>query len=372
MRLFSCIFLSLTIYYNYINCYNPFLNLFLDKKAPLSKNKNTTYIYGHLNPDTDSIISAIVLADFQKKMGNTNNIVPCRLGELNKETKFVLTFFNVSTPRLITDLSGANEVFLVDHNAPSHSLDFKNANIIGLIDHHAITGFETDNPIEIITKPVGSTCTILYELYRRYNIDITETIAGLIMSAIISDTLLLKSSITTKEDIEAVKNLSDYTGIDYLNYGHSMLVAGTDVSDLTEYEIIALDSKNYQVNGYSVQIAFLNSLDIIQILNRKEKLLEEIDNHINKNKVQLFMFVIVDIMEMDSIALVRGTISNVVETAFDVKIEDSQVFLKGISSRKKDVYPKISNVIKQLPEYNYHEIIKFNGIILFIILFLLV
>jgi manganese-dependent inorganic pyrophosphatase len=352
------------------------LNFFLDNEL-LSKNKTTiTYIYGHINPDTDAILSPIVLADFLKKRGSPNNIIPCRLGEVNKETKFALNYFKVNSPRLIMDLSGADEVILVDHNAPSQSLDFKNANIVGVIDHHAITGFESEKPIDIITKPVGCTCTILYELYMQYNISISDSIAGLIISAIISDTLLLKSSITTEQDIQALKTLSERIGIDYLNYGRSMLMAGTEISDLNEYEIIELDSKNYKVNGYSIQIAFLNSVDISKVLYRKAKLLEEIDKFINKNKLELFMLVIVDIMEMDSTALVRGNITNVVETAFNVEIIDSEVFLKGVSSRKKDVYPKIANVINEMPEYNdiktndYH-IIKFNTI-LYLILLLLV
>ena len=145
-------------------------------------------------------------------------------------------------------------------NSPTQSLDFKNANIVGLIDHHAMTGFETTNPIQIITKPVGCTCTILYQLYKQYNISISENIASLMVSAIISDTLLLKSPITTEEDIYAVENLANEIGMNYKDYGYNMLEAGVDISDMTESEIINLDSKAYKVNGYNIQIAFLNSL----------------------------------------------------------------------------------------------------------------
>ena len=380
MRIISYFFISFSFYY--INCVTPFVNLILEDDN-LKNAKKTTYIYGHINPDSDTIISAIVVADLQKKMGNTNNLVPCRLGELNKETQFVLNFFKVNPPMLITDLSGADEVILVDHNAPSQSLDFQNANIVGLIDHHAITGFETSNPIEIITKPVGCTSTILYGLYKQNNITISESIAGLMLSAIISDTLLLKSPITTQQDVEAVELLSEYIGMDYFSYGRSMLIAGTDVSDLTEYQIIDFDSKNFKVNGYSIQIAFVNSVDVNSILKyRKEKLLEEMNKMIGKKNLQLFVLVIVDILEMDSTALITGSLSKAVETAFGVEIVDNEVFLKGITSRKKEVYPNIANVLKDLPEFssgtnsteivnNSYSKIKFNNFVYLALLLLI-
>ena len=195
--------ISISLYLYYIKCSLPFLNLLFENDT-IKNNNSTIYIYGHLSPDTDSIISSIVLADYQQKIDDRNNVISCRLGKLNKETKYALNYFNVESPVLITDLSGADKVFLVDHNSPSQSIDSENANIIGIIDHHALSDFTFMKPIQIITKPVGSTCTILYELYRKNNISISKEIAGLIMSAIISDTLLLRSPSTTQKDIDAV------------------------------------------------------------------------------------------------------------------------------------------------------------------------
>ena len=349
----------------------PFFNLLVENNTKLNE-KSILYIYGHLNPDTDSIVSSLVFADYLKKLGNTNHIIPCRPGKLNKETKYVFDYFNVEPPVLITDLSGADEVILVDHNSPSQSLDFENANIIGIIDHHAISDFKSENPINIITKAVGSTCTILYELYRQNNINITKEIAGLMISAIISDTLLLKSPITTQEDIEAITFLSEYIDIDYKNFGYNLLMAGTDISDLSEYDIINLDSKAYKVNGYMIQIAFINSVNISEILKRKEKLLEEIDKFIEKKKLHLFAFVIVDIINIDSTLLIRGSLSKVIETAFNVEIQDNEVFLKGISSRKKQVYPNIAKVINKLPNLaNTHDRINYNIVLILGLLLLI-
>lgn len=356
MRIIYCFILSFL--FHYINLTLPFINIILEQNSLIK----TTYIYGHLNPDTDAILSPIILTDFLTKLGNPNIIVPCRLGEINKETQYVLNYFKKDPPLLISDLSGADEVILVDHNSPSQSLDFKNAKIVGLIDHHAITGFEVNEPIEIITKPVGCTCTILYQLYKYNNITISKDIAGLMMSAIISDTLLLKSSITTQEDIDAVVLLSDYIDLNYQEFGIKLLSAGTNISDLNEYEIINLDNKKYTVNGYKINIAFLNSIDPKEVLVRKKQLLKEINKCLEESNEQLFILVIVNIIDMDSYAIVSGKFSKIIETVFGVEIQDNETFLKGINSRKKDVYPKIANALNALNKYNYSKYFKLGSI----------
>ena len=374
----ECFLLFLFLLFN-INCKLPFFNL-LPRNKKLSSEPNLTYIYGHLNPDTDSISSAIILSDYLNKTGSQNLIIPCRVGELNKETKYALKTFNVTEPKLITDPSEADEVILVDHNEPSQSLNFNDAKIVGLVDHHAITGFFTKDPINIITKPIGCTCTILYELYKSNNIEIPYHIAGLMVSAIISDTLLLKSAITTQADIDAVIDLSDKYDIQYLNYGRQLLSEGADVSDLNEEQIINLDSKSYKVNGYNIQIAFLNSVDVDSLLKaRKNKLLTEINKFNEKNKKQLFTLVIVDIFKFDSTVLVSGEYISVVEKAFNVKVIDNQAFLKGITSRKKEVYPKLAEVFYSLDEYENDEDednisihIKRNWLLLLVIMFLFI
>lgn len=349
MRVFFLLFL-ISLYY--INCVLPFFNI-LSEKDPLSQEKNITYIYGHINPDTDAISSPIILADFLTKRGAKKTIIPCRLGEINKETAFALNFFNFSIPKKIDDPTEADQVILVDHNSPEQSIDFENANIVALIDHHAITGFYTNDPITIITKPLGCTCTILYELYKSNGIEISKDIAGLMVSAIISDTLLLKSPITTEEDINVVKNLSEYIDLDYEIYGRELLQAGCDVSDLTGDEIINLDSKFYEVNGYRMQIAFLNSVDVINFIHeRKQEVLDSINNFVKNNNMQLFILVIVDIYDMDSTCLTGGEYTIAVEKAFNVTVVNNEVFLQGISSRKKEVYPGLAKAFNEMPEYH--------------------
>ena len=371
------IFLLCLVSLSYINSVLPFFNI-IPKKIGLSDEKKTTYIYGHTNPDTDTICSAIVLAYYLNQTEPNKNSIPSRLGELNKETKFVLEKFEQEIPVLIKDPTDADEVILVDHNNPSQSLDFNKANIVGLIDHHAITGFYTNEPINIITKPIGSTCTILYQLFKSNNIEIPEKIAGLMVSAIISDTLLFKSAVTTSEDEDAVKSLSDYYKFNYMTLGRELLTRGTDVSDLTEEQIINLDSKSYTVNGYKIQIAVLNSVDIDSFLKgRKEKILIEMNKYASDKKKQLFAFVIIDIFNIKSTALVVGKYTNVFEKAFNVTLVDNQASLGAITSRKKEIYPPIAEQFELLPKYEEKEkksvstFIKLNGL-LFMSLILLV
>ena len=342
---------SFLLFFSLSNIYYslPFFNYnFRNENSTAGK---ITYIFGHKSPDTDSIASSIALADYLKKAGNQNKIIPCRLGELNKETKYVLKTFKVETPLLLTNLSEKDEVILVDHNDPSQTLEPEKANVIGLIDHHALTGLITTKPIKIITNPLGCTSTIIYELFRQNNITISNKTAGIILSAIISDTILLKSKSTTNEDIDAFNYLTEYTRINSTKYGLEMLIAGTNVSDYSEYDIINVDSKSYTVNGYPIQIAIINSANISEIMERKIKLLGEIDKYIKENNKQLFVLNIIDIINLDSTILVKGNLSNVIETAFNVQLKDSEAFLKGITSRKKEVYPPISKVINELPEY---------------------
>ena len=210
MKKFFILSLLFILFSNYHSL--PFFKISNQKNNSTAKN---TYIFGHKNPDCDTIFSAIGLSEYLNLSGyNSENIIPCRLGELNKESKYALETFQVEAPILVSNLTGDDiEVILVDHNTPSQSLDSAKNYIIGLIDHHAINGFETVSPIKIIEHPIGSTCSIIYQLFRENNIEISNKTAGLLISGIISDTILLKSSTTTEEDIEAFNYLTNLMGI---------------------------------------------------------------------------------------------------------------------------------------------------------------
>lgn len=344
--IFSLLFICLKIYFSL-----PFFKNTIENKT--QSNNIITYIYGHKSPDCDSICSTIAMADYLKKIKyNSKEIIPCRLGELNKDIKFALSQFEVETPLLISNLTGDYEVILVDHNSPSQSLDIDREKIIGLIDHHALTDFETLNPIKIISNPIGSTCSIIYELFKSNNIEISNKTAGLLISGIISDTLLLKSSSTTQEDIDAFSDLTNLLKINTTQYGYNLLLKSTDISDINEKDIINLDSKSYIVNGYPIQIGIIQTINVTEVLSRKESLIKEIDAFNKEKKKELYILMIVDIIKLDTTLIVRGNYSFIVESAFGVKLEDNQAFLKGVTSRKNFVYPKIAKILDVLEEYN--------------------
>ena len=201
------------------------------------------FIFGHKSPDTDTITSSIVMEDLERKIGNSE-AKAYRLGKPNKETEFILNYFKVEAPELLEEIPEKANVILVDHNSFAQSVQgIEKANILKVVDHHCISGFETATPLFYIAQPVGCTATILYELYVMNKIEISEKMAGLMLSAIISDTLLFKSPTCTPKDKEVANELAKIAKIDIESYGMEMLKAGTDLSDFSAEELINLDSK---------------------------------------------------------------------------------------------------------------------------------
>ena len=295
-------------------------------------------VFGHKSPDTDTICSAIVMSDFQKKLGKEAKAV--RLGELNKETKFALNYFGFEAPELISSVEEGQEVILVDHNEFSQSVDgIDKAKIKMVVDHHRICDFNTAEPLYYRAEPVGCTNTILLKMYKEYGFEIDKKLAGLMLSAIISDTLLLKSPTKTDEDEKAVKELAKIAEVDYNAYGLEMLKAGTDLSDYTAEELIALDCKKCDLKDKKAKVAQVNTADITEMMKRKADFEAAIKKDIEKNNLDIFVFVITDILESNSQAIVLGNSTDIFEKGFNKKLEDNTAFLPGVVSRKKQILP---------------------------------
>ena len=302
-----------------------------------------TFITGHKSPDTDSIASALVMANLEKKLGNTNEVIACRLGNLNKETEYALNYFKVEAPVLIDSVAEADEVILVDHNSFAQNVsDIASAKITKVVDHHCISGFETAEPLFYMAQPVGSTCTILYELYKMNNIEIEPVYAGLMLSAIVSDTLLFKSPTCTEKDIKTANALAEIANVDINTYGLDMLKAGTDLSSFTAEELIDIDSKEFNANGAKFQIAQVNTVDIDSVLENKAEIETAMNNLISSNGLDLFVFAITDILNSNSKAIVLGNRIDAVEKAYNLTVEDNLAFLPGVVSRKKQILPVIT------------------------------
>ena len=296
-------------------------------------------VFGHKSPDTDTICSAIVMADLQTKIRG-EKVTPCRLGEINEETKFALKKFNVEAPKFIEKVEEGQKVILVDQNEFSQSVEgIENAKIEAVVDHHRINNFETSEPLFYYAQPVGCTSTILFELYNSNNIDIPAQMAGLMLSAIISDTLLLKSPTTTEKDKKALEALAKIADVDVNIYGLEMLKAGTNLDKYTEDELIRLDAKKIEKEDIKYVIAQVNTVSIPDILKRKEKIEQEINKEILAKGLSLFVFVITDIINSNSEAIVLGDRTDVIAKSYEIK--DNIAVMPGVVSRKKQVLPLV-------------------------------
>jgi manganese-dependent inorganic pyrophosphatase len=301
-------------------------------------------IFGHKNPDTDTICSAIAYADLKKQLGM--DVEPVRLGQINGETQFALDQFNAQAPRLVeTVASEVNSVILVDHNERQQSAnDIADVRVLEVIDHHRIANFETSDPLYYRCEPVGCTATILNKMYKENNKEISKPIAGLMLSAIISDSLLFKSPTCTPEDVAAARELAEIAEVDADVYGLEMLKAGADVRDKSISELLSLDAKGFEMGSSKVEIAQVNVVDTADVLVRQAELEAAISSIIEEKNLDLFLFVVTDILTNDSVGLALGSKIAAVEKAYNVALSNNTATLKGVVSRKKQIVPVLTDI----------------------------
>ena len=303
--------------------------------------ENKILIFGHKNPDTDTICSALVKEILNKKKGCEKSKA-VRLGNLNKETQYALKYLGLEEPELIEKVEEGQEVILVDHNEFNQSVEgIEKAKILEVVDHHRISNFETSEPLYYTARPFGCTSTILFEEFKQNNIEIEKIEAVLMASAIISDTLLLKSPTTTEHDRKALEELGKIADINIEEYGLEMLKAGTDLDDFSEEELINLDAKSLDKNGTKFVIAQVNTVSIEDVLKRKEKLEVAMNKEIEEKGLSLFVLAITDILNSNSEIIALGEKADAVEKGFEKKLENNTVFLEGVVSRKKQVLPLV-------------------------------
>lgn len=299
-------------------------------------------IFGHKNPDTDSICSSLVREILDKKNG-WNCTEATRLGNINKETQYVLDYLGIEAPRLIEKVEEGQGVILVDHNEFNQSVEgIEKAKILSVTDHHKIANFETSEPLYYTAKPYGCTATILFEEFKAFSHSIEKKEAILMLSAIISDTLLLKSPTTTDTDKKALEELGKIAEIDVNAYGLEMLKAGTDLDDFSCEELICLDAKVFEKSGTKFVIAQVNTVDINDVLKRQSELEATISKEMSKLGFDLFVLAITDILNSNSEIIALGNkAETIIKDAFGKELKDNRAFLEGVVSRKKQLLPNI-------------------------------
>jgi len=304
-------------------------------------------IFGHKNPDTDSITAAISYAYLKKQLGM--DVEAVRLGAVTNETAYALKHFGFEEPRLIEKASPeVNKVILVDHNEKQQSVDdLDDVQVIEVIDHHRIANFETSDPLYYRAEPVGCTATILNKLYKENGVEVPKDIAGLMLSALISDSLLFKSPTFTEEDRLAAVEMAAIAEVDALTYGLEMLKAGADLGGKTIADLISMDAKEFTLEGgLKIEIAQVNAVDIEEVMQQQLELENAIDTVIVEKELGLFLFVVTDIINNDSIVLARGLEAGRASAAFNVSLTNSTAKLEGIVSRKMQIVPVLTEALK--------------------------
>lgn len=307
---------------------------------------DNVYVVGHKSPDTDSVAAAISYANLKNQQGMPEIYVPAAAGTINNETKFVLEHFGVPVPETITDAKG-KKIILVDHNEVGQAVDnIKEADLLEVVDHHKIGDIQTSSPIFFHNEPVGSTATIISAMYDQNKVPITKEMAGVMMSAILSDTVLFKSPTCTDKDKAQVEKLAKIVGEDYQQYGIAMLTAKSDISSKTARDIVKGDYKHFDFAGTKAGIGQIEVMDLSVLSPRKKEILEDMEKVRKEEGLSFVLIMLTDVMKEASDLLFVGSPADKFEKAFEGKMENNSIYKKGVLSRKKQVIPPLEAAFK--------------------------
>jgi manganese-dependent inorganic pyrophosphatase len=296
------------------------------------------FVFGHKNPDSDTVCSAIALADLKSKLGV--ECTPVAQGEINPETAFILDKFGVDVPEVKTAFAG-EKVFLVDTSDLAQLPDdIAQAEVLGVVDHHKLGDLTTSNPLECWIWPVGCSATVIKSMYDFFGIEIPKSIAGIMLCAILSDTVIFKSATCTDKDKEAADALAKIVGeADLQTLGMEMFKVKSAVEGTPARELVLRDYKDFDMSGNKVGIGQLEVVDLSILDGCKADLAADIAKlKAEKGNHSVFLL-LTDIMKEGSEMLIVSDDESVVEKAFGAKPEAGKVWLDGIMSRKKQVVP---------------------------------
>jgi len=295
----------------------------------------TIYVIGHKNPDTDSICGAICYTYFLKQKFPNKKFIAARAGKINLETKFVLKYFNIKKPILLNNAKNKN-IIIIDHNEISQAIkNIKQANILEIIDHHRVGNVETIKPTPFINEPCGATSSIITEKFNLFKIPLTKKYAGLLLSAILSDTILLKSPTTTTKDRILIKKLAKIANINIKKYGKQMLKSGCDIINHSAKKILETDFKIYKKIG----IGQILIIDTEIALRRKYDLLKEMNKKLKSEKFDHIFLMITNILSLETNLLIVSKNLKKVAKVFKKEIINNVIFLPNTVSRKAQIQP---------------------------------
>ncbi len=306
----------------------------------------SVYVFGHRNPDSDSIVGAIAVSYLKNQLENEEYIA-CRQGDISDETAFILDHFNGALPILKTSVAG-EKVYLVDSTDKVHFQDdIDEATILGIIDHHKLGDIMTSTPLECWIRPIGCSNTVVKEVYDALGVTIPKDIAGMMMMAILSDTVIVKSPTCTKADTKAVKELAKIAGIEqYKELAMEMFIVKSATKGASARDLNTKDYKPFIMNGEKVGVNQLEMIDISALDDRIDEIYADMVKMKEEEGLHTMIVLLTDIMKEGSQLYCVSDDASKIEAAFDKKLVNNQMWLEGVLSRKKQVIPFVQ------PQFN--------------------
>ena len=253
-------------------------------------------VTGHSNPDTDSTASAIAVSYLLNQLGKP--AVPMTQGPLNPETKYVLERFSVPAPEPVGNVANRNVAIVDFTDTPQAPPGFDKANLVFIADHHKLGNVTSSSPLEAWILPYGSTATVLYQVYTYYRIPVPKDIAGVMLGAILSDTVIFRSATATDKDLESARALAKIAGVDDMAaFGMKLFAIKSDISQTGSMELLRRDYKEFNMNGHKVGIAQLEMTDLVAALKRKKGFLSAMKDVKAKTQSNTVLFMLTDIMQ---------------------------------------------------------------------------
>lgn len=315
---------------------------------PRSPVEEPVYVVGHRHPDTDSIGSAIAYAHLKQMLGDAQ-VRPARAGDLNSETRYVLDRFSLPTPELLTK-AGGQRLILVDHNEVAQALDdIRHATILEIWEHHRVGDLDIPQPILFHCEPVGATATLIAEQYFLHGVEPPPSIAALLLSAILSDTLVFASPTCSEKDRTIARQLEGIAGIDALALGRDLLAARGDVARRSAADLIESDFKEFTFAGQRIGIGQVETPDASPLLARRGEFLQELRRVRAEKGLVLVILLVTDIGRKGSHLWFAGERGDVVGQALGQPLVDGAAYLDGCMSRKKQVVPPLEQAFAQAP-----------------------
>ena len=295
-------------------------------------------VFGHQNPDNDAISAAVGYAylknELAKRAGSDAVYEACRLGGLPPETEWILGENGIEAPRLIESLSEGQQVILVDHNETLQSADgLDAAEIVEIVDHHG----RRSQPLRFNAKPVGSTAAIVAREFEIEGVELPRGIAALLLGAMLTDTVIMKSPTTTDFDRDIIARTAAAVGVDPVEYGMSIFKCRSNPAELPVDKLVNADAKEFELsNGNKVYIGQYETVDLQAVLGREAEIREAIKGLVADKGYQFVLFFATDILAEGSQFICEGD-TDFVNRAFDIDCTGKSVWMPGVLSRKKQV-----------------------------------